>query len=100
MAKSITVTTATVTKKSGELKSLNSNLKKQISSLRTAEKALNSMWEGDANNAFHKAFEKDATQMDNFYNAIEKYISSLDTIVKTYEKAEKTNVSTANKRKY
>lgn len=100
MAKSITVNAATVKSKAGELKTFNSNFKKQIADLRTAEKALNSMWDGDANDAFHKAFESDATQMDNFYNAIEKYVSSLNEIVAAYNKAEKTNLSTATKRNY
>lgn len=100
MAKSITVNTATVNSKASELKTLNSNFKKQVSNLRTAEKTLNSMWDGDANDAFHKAFESDATQMDNFYNAIEKYVSNLQEIVKAYDKAEKANLNTATKRKY
>ena len=100
MAKSITVTTTTLTKKKGDLKSYNDKFKKQVSALREQEKALNSMWDGEANKAFHDAFEKDATQMDNFYNAIEKYVTNLDEIIKAYETAEKANVSTATKRKY
>ena len=73
MAKTTIVTTTTLKSKANELKSLNSNFKKQVSALREQEKSLNSMWDGEANTAFHNAFEKDATQMDNFYNAIEKY---------------------------
>lgn len=96
----ITVNATTVKRKADELKQLNAKFKKQVNALRTEEKSLNSMWDGDANDAFHKAFEKDVTQMDNFYNAIEKYVSNLDQIVDAYEKAEKTNTNTANKRKY
>ena len=99
MANTITVTTSTLTKKSGELKGLNDNLKKQITTLREQEKALNSMWDGEANTAFHNAFEKDATQMDNFYNAIEKYVTSLNEIIKAYEAAEKTNLNTISSKK-
>lgn len=100
MANKITVNTSTITSKAGELKTLNSSLKKQIEELISTENSLNSMWEGDANDAFHKAFQQDITQMNNFYNAIEKYVSSLQEIVKTYEKAESANLNTANTRKY
>ena len=99
MSNSIQVTTATLTKKATELKSINSKFKTQIESLKTAENSLNSMWDGEANDAFHKEFTKDVTQMTNFYNAIEKYVTSLNEIVKQYENAERTNTSTATTRK-
>ena len=83
----ITVNTSTITNKAGELKTLNSSLKTQIEELTSTESALNSMWEGDANDAFHKAFTQDINQMNEFYNAIEKYITSLQEIVSVYEKA-------------
>lgn len=100
MANKITVNTSTITNKAGELKTLNSSLKKQIEELTSTESALNAMWEGDANDAFHKAFSQDVVQMNNFYNAIEKYITSLQEIVSTYEKAEHANLNTASTRSY
>ena len=96
----ITVNTSTITNKAGELKTLNSSLKTQIEELTSTESALNSMWEGDANDAFHKAFTQDINQMNEFYNAIEKYITSLQEIVRVYEKAENANLNTANTRSY
>ena len=100
MAGKITVNTSTITNKAGELKSLNSNLKKQIETLTTTENSLNSMWEGDAKEAFHKAFSNDIIQMNSFYDAIEKYVTSLQEIVSAYEKAENANLNTANTRSY
>lgn len=100
MANQIEVTTSTLTNKANELKSLNSRFKSQVSTLRSYESSLNGMWDGEANNAFHSAFTKDATQMDNFYNAIEKYISSLNEIIQEYERAERANLSTATSRTY
>lgn len=100
MSNSIQVSTKTLTKKANDLKSLNSKLKKQIESLKTTESSLNKMWDGESNDAFHKAFSQDIIQMNNFYNAIEKYASSLNEIAKQYEKAEKINLSTASQRKY
>lgn len=96
----ITVNTSTITNKAGELKTLNSSLKTQIEELTSTESALNSMWEGDANDAFHKAFTQDINRMNEFYNAIEKYITSLQEIVSVYEKAENANLNTANTRSY
>lgn len=100
MANTIQVTTATLTKKANDLKSLNSRLKTQISNLKSTESSLNSMWDGDANDAFHKAFQQDLVQMNNFYNAIEQYVAKLNEIVKQYENAEKANQQTASTRKY
>jgi WXG100 family type VII secretion target len=100
MSNTIQVTTNTLTTKANELKNLNSQFKKNVETLRTQESSLNSMWEGEAKDAFHSAFTSDATQMDNFYNAIEKYVASLLEIVAKYEAAEKKNLSTAQTRSY
>lgn len=100
MAKTITVTTKTLTSKANELKSKNSEFKKQVAALREQQKSLDSMWDGDANKEFNTAFNNDATQMDNFYNLVERYVTSLNEIIKAYEDAEKTNVNTATTRKY
>ena len=100
MANSIQVTTSTLRSKSSELSSLNTRFKSQVTNLRTQERALNSMWEGESRKAFHNAFEKDAAQMDKFYELIRKYITSLNDIAKEYERAEKVNLSTATTRTY
>lgn len=100
MAKSITVTTSTLKTKASELKNFNGQFKQKVESLVSEEGSLNSMWDGEANDAFHKAFQKDVNQMGNFYKTIEKYISSLQEIIKQYESAEKMNLSTATKRSY
>lgn len=100
MANNITVNTGTVKNKAQQLKNLNSSFKKQVDQLRTTESSLNTMWEGEAKNQFHTAFTRDITQMSNFYNAIEKYVQSLEQIVAKYESAESKNVATASQRKY
>lgn len=100
MANTITVNTATLRSKASELRSQNKNLKTQIGNLTTQENSLNAMWDGDANTAFHNAFNKDITQMNNFYNAIEKYCSTLEEIAKQYDSTEKANQSIAAKRNY
>lgn len=94
------VNTATVSSKAEELKTLNSSFKSQVEALKEQEAALSSMWEGDAKAAFQNAFKNDSIQMNNFYNAIEKYVSSLQQIVAGYEKAEAANAEKATSRSY
>lgn len=72
MANNITVNTGTVKSKAGELRNLNKTFKSKVEQLKSTESSLNSMWEGEAKTEFHNAFNKDITQMNNFYNAIEK----------------------------
>ncbi|MDE7312622.1 MAG: WXG100 family type VII secretion target [Eubacterium sp.] len=100
MANQFTVTTAQLNQKAGELRSNNRNLTTQIENLKSQQSALNGMWEGDARNAFDKAFNQDVQQMQNFYKEIENYVVKLTEIAKTYEQAENKNMETANVRTY
>lgn len=100
MANQFTVTTAQLNQKAGELRANNRNLTSQIEALRNQHRALNGMWEGDAKNAFDKAFNRDIQQMQNFYNEINNYIEKLTQIAENYEKAENKNLTTAVERTY
>ena len=91
-----TVTSNQVRAKEGELQNLNSSYKQKIDSLEQIVKGLDGMWEGDAHDAFHSAFERDKVNLWNFYNAIEKYCQTLLEIAQNYEKAEAKNVQTAS----
>ena len=100
MAKTITVNTATLRSKAEELKGLNQNFKTQVENLKTQETSLSSMWQGDANTEFHNAFQKDVTQMDNFYHAIQHYVTTLNEIAQKYDATEAKNHQLASARKY
>ena len=100
MANTITVTTSTLRTKASELRQSNGQLKTQIENLTTEEAALNQMWDGSANDAFHAAFQSDVTQMTNFYNEIEKYAVALEEIASQYETTEQTIQGIASTRKY
>ncbi len=95
-----TVTTALLNQKAGELRSSNRNLTTQINNLKSQHAALNGMWEGDAKQAFDKAFNQDIQQMQNFYTEIEHYIAKLAEVAKNYEQAEAKNVEIAHVRTY
>lgn len=96
----IQVSAAELKAKAAELRNLNAQFKSQVGNLESQEQNLVGMWEGEARDAFHTAFNNDKTQMDNFYNLIEQYCVALENIAVQYERAEAQNVSTAATRTY
>ena len=64
------------------------------------ENGLNSMWEGEARNAFHTAFGNDVQQMGTFYNTVAKYVETLLNAAAKYQEAEMLNVEIGKTRKY
>ena len=94
------VTASELKKKAGELRDLNGRFDAQVKDLESKEISLGTMWEGEANKAFHTAFTNDKAQMDNFKNLIEQYCVALENIATQYEMAEAKNVSTASARNY
>lgn len=94
------VTSEQLIAKANELKELNDRFKTTISELEASENTLRGMWEGEANNAFHNAFESDKIQMTNFYNAVTIYVYKLLEIAQRYARIEATNVSISSTRTY
>lgn len=92
------VSASQIRAKAAELRENNEQLKAQITQLNEREGALSTMWEGEAKNAFHTAFQRDKVQMDNFYNAIAQYVAALESIAQKYEEAERRNTEIANTR--
>ncbi|MGN0621787.1 MAG: WXG100 family type VII secretion target [Porcipelethomonas sp.] len=83
-----------------ELLNLNGQFRQKVGSLENAEAQLNSQWDGEANDAFHAAFTRDKSQMDEFYNLIVKYADALNQIADKYDKAEAANQQIASSRTY
>lgn len=96
----VTLTSALLKSKAEELSAQNSQLKAQINLLEETEGNLNSMWEGDANTAFHTAFNNDKIQITNFYNAIQQYVQVLQNVAARYAQVEGQNAEIASARKY
>lgn len=96
----ILVTAAQVKAKAEELRTMNEQFKSMVSELESQEMDLNSMWEGQANDAFHNAFMRDKSQMENFHSVMTMYISTLEQIAAEYEKAEAQNTMIGNTRSY
>lgn len=96
----IRVTSKELKNKAEELRRLNSNFKNAVETMTQNEKSLMGMWDGEAKDAFHKAFESDRVQMDTFYTTIEQYCRALENDAANYEKAEQRNLATAAKRTY
>jgi len=100
MAGAIQVSAAQLRAKAEEMAAQNAQLKAQIEAMVDAEQRLSTMWEGDANAAFHAAFQRDKTQFSNFYNAIQLYIQALQSAASRYAQAESQNVDIATTREY
>lgn len=96
----IFVTPSELRSKAEELRQLNASFKTNVDELVSTEGSLNSMWEGQAHDAFHTAFENDKGQWDTFHSTIENYCIALENIATEYENAENKNAETASTRTY
>lgn len=83
-----------------QLREANAQFKTALMQLESLEEKLNGMWDGEANDSFHTAFNNDKQQMAEFYNTIEKYAQVLEGIVKRYMQAEANNAEIAKTRSY
>lgn len=82
------------------LQGLNGQFKTKAGELAGKEQSLCQMWEGQAKNTFHTAFDRDSQQMEIFYNLINQYVQALLEIAERYEQAEARNAEIAGCRKY
>lgn len=94
------VTASQLNTQAESLQDLNGRFKSAIEQFVTSETSLKSMWEGEANDAFHAAFTSDKAKMDEFYNLIITYIERLNSIATRYEQTERTNTEIASNRTY
>ena len=94
----IRVTASQVRGTANQLREYNQNFNNQVQALQGAEDSLNKMWDGQANDAFHAAFNHDKEYMTQFYNLINKYCEALDQIATEYDNAETRNTETASRR--
>jgi len=90
------VSSAQLRARAEEIANLNEQFKTQVAALEDKELALRAMYEGDAANAFHAAFQRNKIQMDNFFNCIARYAFVMTEIASRIELAEQQNQSTAS----
>lgn len=95
MAANFNVTASNLTTGASNLMELNANFKAQVENLVATEASLNSMWEGEARDAFRRVFEEDKEQLNRFALLVDRYIETLNQIADNYRKAEETNTSIA-----
>lgn len=96
----ILVTSQKIREAAENLGQLNRQFKGKTEELTTREQALCQMWEGQAKNAFHGAFERDSRQMEAFHGLVNKYVQVLLEIAQRYEQAEARNAEIAGGRNY
>lgn len=95
----IRVTPTILRSKANELRDLNERFKSEVTGLTDSENRLANMWEGEARNAFHAEYQKDAEKFNTFYTGINQYIERLIAVADAYDKAESENLSVAQTRK-
>ena len=78
----IKVNTNKLKKTTDDIENSLKDIKNKISSMKSDVKALNSMWTGDAYDAFNKAFQDDITDLEKIYDNIQSIVD--------YEKKAKT----------
>lgn len=83
-----------------QLSEMNARFDSQRKQLAETASALNGMWEGDAKDKFSQEFNRDQTQMQNFYNALCRYVQVLDQNIAKYLEAESRNLEIASARRY
>lgn len=95
----IKVTPSELRKKADELERYNSSFRKEVEKMVGYEAQLASMWEGESQKAFRKAFNDDKLKMDRFALNIDKYILALREDAQKYEEAEARATDIATTRK-
>ncbi len=93
------VSSSVLRQKASQLSELNARFKNAVERLASQEASLASMWEGDAQKAFRKAFNDDRQQFENFYKGIAEYIRALQEAAQRYDEAEAKNLETAKARR-
>lgn len=96
----IQVTSQRLRNAAESLQNLNGQFKSKAGELAGKEQALCQMWEGQAKNNFHTAFDRDSQQMEVFYGLINQYVQALIEIAQRYEQAEARNAEIAGGRSY
>lgn len=94
------VTSSELRNRAERVSDLNRQFKAKTTELAEKENALCGMWEGQARDTFHQAFDRDRRQMDIFYQLISQYIQALLEIAARYEQAEQRNRELAAARNY
>ncbi len=94
----IQVTSRDLKNAADTLRTLNSSFNSQVENLAALEQKLNGQWDGQANDAFHMAFNNDKIKWDMFHTQIDQYALALDNIAIEYENKENANLSIASTR--
>jgi len=95
----IRVTPQQLRERATELENYNRKFRAEVEKMVGYEQQLASMWEGEAQKAFRKAFNDDKLKMERFALNIDKYVMALREDAQRYETAENaaTNIATTRK---
>ena len=98
MAVTFQVTPESLRLKATELRNQKQRMATLLQNLVAQETALNAMWDGEANDAFHKEFTNSAERISRFCDMANLFAGKLEDIAAEYQMAESRNVGIANTR--
>lgn len=94
----ILVSPSEIRNKAEQLKNLNNSFRHEVEKMIGYQQSLNSMWEGEAKEAFNRAFQTDRSKWESFAKNIDDFVTKILIIVTTWENAEKQAVQIASTR--
>lgn len=94
----IKVTPRELRNKAQELQNLNKQFRNEVEKMVGYRTQLDSMWDGEARNAFDRAFDTDKGKWETFAQNIDDYVQKMIESAETYETAEQNNLQTATTR--
>lgn len=95
----IKVTPKELRSKAQQLQNYNKQFRSEVEKMVGYRTQLDSMWDGEARNAFDRAFDADKNKWDLFARNIDDYVQKMIEAAETYENAEQNNLQTATYRK-
>ena len=89
MSNIIKVNTTTLKKDKDSIEAQLKKVREKIKNMRQDVKAMNKMWEGEANAAFNQAFEDDITKLEQICSMFDEIVKYEATAKKEYDTCEK-----------
>ena len=92
----MTISAAQLEAKKERLSALSRTMNTQIGQLEQVGNSLDTMWEGEAKEAYKKSLKTDLAQIKLFFTIVSAMLTILEKIIALYKKMESQNIATAN----
>lgn len=97
MTGTIKVTTSKLTSTANSFNATGNQIKSITNQMTSMVNSLSgSVWSGDAANAYKKKFQQLQDDINKMIKMVNEHVTDLNEMAREYEKAETTNINTAN----